>query len=380
MSFDFIEVFAIICALQLLLLSLLLVLYKKSRPASNKILAAFLFFNALSIIEFLLYRFKDFIGPRLPHVFFIGSLFVALWGPSLYFYTKSLLTRDFHFQKKDLLHVLPFFALVVYTVFDFHLRSTVYKRQLLAAEYQMSYGEKIIIFSAVHIQILTYLFFSFLMLRRFKKESQSFYSSLERIRLSWLRFVLIGFIAFWSVDIVYLALWRTRFAYLSSALDVISFTLTIVFVNLIVYKSLNTPEVLSGIDERKAGPNDKKPLLSRLEKGISLETLTSHMEAHKPYLKPELNILELSEEIGIPSRQLSQLVNESLNMNFFDFINSYRVGEFKKLMQEPAARQKTILQILFEVGFNSKASFNRAFKKHTGMTPSQYKKNIRPEA
>ena len=63
-------------------------------------------------------------------------------------------------------------------------------------------------------------------------------------------------------------------------------------------------------------------------------------------------------------------------MSFFDFIASYRVNEMKKLMQDPSSSSRTILELAFEAGFNSKPAFNKAFKKQTGTTPSQYKKMI----
>ena len=99
------------------------------------------------------------------------------------------------------------------------------------------------------------------------------------------------------------------------------------------------------------------------------------METQKPYLTPQLTIDDLSEKLSIPSWHLSRVINTSFQQNFFNFINNYRIEEAKRLMREPTNKNMTILEILYEVGFNSKSTFNDVFKKQTGMTPSEFKKS-----
>ena len=98
------------------------------------------------------------------------------------------------------------------------------------------------------------------------------------------------------------------------------------------------------------------------------------MDEKKPYLIPSITLNELAEKAEIPPRSLSYIINNSLNQTFFDFINRYRVSEAQRLLSDSASNIKTILDILYEVGFNSKSVFNTAFKKHTYMTPSNYRK------
>ena len=99
------------------------------------------------------------------------------------------------------------------------------------------------------------------------------------------------------------------------------------------------------------------------------------MAKNKPFLNPDLNLRDLASEISIPPRHLSQVLNEYFNQNFFDFISRYRIEECKKMLLTSSGR-KTVLEIMYTVGFNSKSAFNKAFKKHTGITPSQFKKNL----
>jgi AraC-like DNA-binding protein len=86
-------------------------------------------------------------------------------------------------------------------------------------------------------------------------------------------------------------------------------------------------------------------------------------------------LMDLAEQVSIPYRALSEVINNKLKQNFYDFINSYRIHESKKLLSEKTERLKTILEVLYEVGYNSKSSFNSAFKKFTGMTPTEYRKS-----
>ena len=84
--------------------------------------------------------------------------------------------------------------------------------------------------------------------------------------------------------------------------------------------------------------------------------------------------MELSEKTEIPVRYLSQVINDILGQNFYDFINSYRVNEAIKQLENPSGSKKTVLEILYYAGFNSKSTFNKVFKDYTGITPTEYKK------
>jgi AraC-like DNA-binding protein len=105
------------------------------------------------------------------------------------------------------------------------------------------------------------------------------------------------------------------------------------------------------------------------------EKLTDYMKSAKPYLNPDLSLPQLASELNITSHYLSQVINEQFNLNFFDFVNGYRVEAFKEKITETEFRNYSLLGIAFECGFNSKSAFNRIFKKYTGITPSQYKES-----
>jgi AraC-like DNA-binding protein len=144
------------------------------------------------------------------------------------------------------------------------------------------------------------------------------------------------------------------------------------FATALVYKGLKQPEFFSGIEEKSKYAQSK---LTKHESEKHVEQLLQFMKKSKPYLEPSLSLTELAENLDIHPRYLSQEINDTLNQNFYDFVNSYRVEEAKKFFSDPVTRKKTVLEILYEVGFNSKSVFNNAFKKQTGITPTQFKKN-----
>jgi ligand-binding sensor domain-containing protein/AraC-like DNA-binding protein len=105
-----------------------------------------------------------------------------------------------------------------------------------------------------------------------------------------------------------------------------------------------------------------------------LPKLMHLVEVEKVYLSPDLTLKKLSEKLMIHYNHLSQIINDKLDKSFSDFINMYRIEEAKKRLEHPKESKKTVLEIAYDTGFYSKSVFNTAFKKFTGKTPSQYKK------
>ena len=104
--------------------------------------------------------------------------------------------------------------------------------------------------------------------------------------------------------------------------------------------------------------------------------LLALMEQEKPYRASDLTIKTLAEKLGLPTAQVSALINERLADNFVDFVNRYRIEEAKRLLLDVSKRHYSVLAIAEEVGFNSKSAFNAAFRKYTGRTPSDFRKVV----
>jgi AraC-like DNA-binding protein len=107
-----------------------------------------------------------------------------------------------------------------------------------------------------------------------------------------------------------------------------------------------------------------------------IEKLQQYMKNEKPFLDPELSLSTMAKGMGLNRNQLSQLINTGLGENFYDFINKYRVEEVKRLMVDPQKQNYNLLGMAVEAGFKSKSTFNLIFKRFTGLTPTEYRKNI----
>ena len=106
-----------------------------------------------------------------------------------------------------------------------------------------------------------------------------------------------------------------------------------------------------------------------------IDKMKIHMDEQKPYINPNFAIKDLSDSIGYSTHQISLVLNNKLGLNFFDFINQYRIDAVKLKLQSDEVEALTLYAIAEKCGFNSKTSFYRIFKKNTGLTPLEYRKN-----
>jgi AraC-like DNA-binding protein len=127
--------------------------------------------------------------------------------------------------------------------------------------------------------------------------------------------------------------------------------------------------------KQKAGTTASGGFVIEPEKADEIiKKVTYLFDVEKIYRKEDISVQSISEKLDIPSYQLSWIINKKMNVTFSGLVNSYRVEEVKKGLASPHDGEKTILEIAFDAGFNTKTSFNRVFKKLTKMTPSQYRK------
>ena len=343
----------------------------KSIGQSNIILAIFLFVQLLIIFDFECSHLSNEVIILTPHIFFIGTPFIFLAAPLFYLYVRSIAFSDFKFRNKDLLHGLPFAIAILIFAQRFYFLSSGAKETIIANHSLFSIifwiGYNVILFS----QLLIYFLIDLRILNYYREEIRQQYSSVSSINLSWLNFILYAFIIAWLSSIV-VFLSRNYFGSLYNQIQFVNFFAFFCFFNYIFYKGLSQPEIFSGIEEQ---PKYISSRLTETEAEKYLSELNTYMTEQKPYLNPTLALKELASQISISPRYLSQIINEYTHQNFFDYVNRYRIEEAKRLFSENSS-EKTVLEILYEVGFNSKSSFNTAFKKFTGVTPSHFKKKI----
>jgi AraC-like DNA-binding protein len=142
----------------------------------------------------------------------------------------------------------------------------------------------------------------------------------------------------------------------------------------LVFKALLSPKLFRGIAVNLRLSKEMAKEDNEEDKN-QIQRIKNYMDEDEPFLDPSLTVKSLSEKISIPHRELSVLINQELGQHFFDFVNGYRIEKAKSILKDNTKTKLTVLEILYEVGFNSKSSFNTAFKKHTGQTPTAFRKS-----
>jgi AraC-like DNA-binding protein len=294
-----------------------------------------------------------------------------LWGPTFYFYIRSVTEPEFELAPRHLIHLLPFLAAYVYVGELFIFQSAEFKTTILVTG-SLSMLLHAPIFNSIQlVQLFAYLIAAYGLLQRYQNELKKYYSSVHRKNYAWLKFFYYGYGVKYLFDVVYVVNNFTPVPHMDALMFTI-FSLLLIFIIVIVYKALTEPYLFSD----PAIVKYESSLLTEDQKTEYLKKVTAYMKSEKPYLDPELTIGQLSEKLSIPRRYVSQIINENLRQNFFDFVNSYRIQEAKTLLAASSSTKKNILEILFDAGFNSKSVFNAAFKKHTSMTPRQFKNSV----
>jgi AraC-like DNA-binding protein len=251
--------------------------------------------------------------------------------------------------------------------------------------------------SILKMVVLTiYITIAYMQLWKYRKNVKNIFSNEEQKYLGWLFILYKGLILLFSIlfflTFANMAVNNWRIAY-DSRYFTASTDIFLIFLCYFgtrqpnLYKQRERPvtndkdtDILTIIDETnnfktqaKEPVKSYRPGLSHQQAEETHKKLLKLMEESKPYLNENLTLFSLAQMIGIHPNYLSQIINTNTQKNFFDFINSCRVEEFKKRIKSDAYSHYSLLGLAFECGFNSKAAFNRAFKKFTGMTPSEFK-------
>jgi AraC-like DNA-binding protein len=367
-QFNIVEIVLILNILHLLFFSGFLFSRQKGTVLSYRLLGSF--FLSLALNLFMLscqYKFLE-LNRHCPHLIFLGSPFAFLYTPFFYLYVLSVLRTKFRFKKRDVLHFLPFVLFFLYLAATHYFLPAPVKREMIAR------GEVLLPLQVkwlnivLHVQILIYVAGTVAELRKYRARLKNLYSSIETVNYNWIRSIFIGLFLLWCFNVL------RFFSELAdeSMLRTIETILLFYFLMLIYFiffKAMTYPQVFAGIEEKTM----KRSFLSDSNRDQYMRQLIACMESEEPFLNPNLTIFDLAELSSIPHRALSELINSTLDKNFYDFINEYRVKKAQALLTDPAKDNITILGILYEAGFNSKSVFNSAFKKITGITPSQYK-------
>ena len=368
----------------LVIAGLLLARGLRRRQTADLFLSALLFYLACSLIEHVIgfmgvYDYAREQGHDLTFFPFDNPL---VYGPLILLYTRALTDGQFRWTRRDGVHfVLPIlYYLVHFSVWALPIAE---RDQFLnsTAGSILQTGLNAVFYLAS----TWYLGQSFRRFRQYRQLIEQEYANTGRMTLDWLRVFLVAFSAYLAVDFVFTAIalaydfWYTGWYWLNLTRALLLYYISatgwaFAQKSSVPYATLETRTLLAGQAQVGSPASTSNGKLALQPEAVALRRpqLAAFMEAEQPWLDPELTLSELAERVGLNASQLSYLVNRGFDQNFNDFVNTYRVEEVKRKMATPDFQHLSLLGIAFDSGFNSKATFNRAFKKLTGQAPSRY--------
>ena len=377
-GFNLLSTVALISMFISLLLSYFLVKVKTEHNLSNRLFALFLVLTTIDLSGILFDLWYN--SPSNFGMF--RNLMIFLQLPTFYLYALSVCYYDFRLKTKHILHIVPFLTANLILLPRFYLVGVSSKINFVGQNSNRIEIQLTHIF--LHFQIVVYIIAVFMILRKAKKIYLENYTGAKIESLNWLLQFTIAISLFYFIALIKNIFKFTHYPNVSEWLKVGLFLFELFIVSWYLFKALNNPNLFRNVDSRlklvKSIISDKEnnePITgTEKEFNFELAQLKKYMIEKKPFLNPSVTIQDISNDIQIPTRDLSLLINQKLGQHFFDFINSYRVENAMSILKDSTKNKMTILEILYEVGFNSKSSFNTAFKKHCGITPTEYRKSL----
>jgi len=384
------DVVLLMTAYQCILFALLLLTIKREKYIRNVFLAFFLLQQAAIPLDILISfgaEFRHIAIEWSPDLFYVFGFGYWLEGPLLLWYTRSLIYKDYCLRVKDIIYLLPFIAYAGYQLI-FYYSLDVLDKKNIQEQYDLTVAPQIM----NYVTLLRELFrvslgvICLIEIKRYTQHIRTNFSDIDKIDLTWLKILVIGFLAIrsWAVLVAAMIILSISFGITTNfeIMGLLGNYITFLLVSILIFFGLGHSSVFEGLELRP--PQEPELVKDEQEpegqkekiKPEMIEQLARHMEKEKPYLTPALTLEKLAGQLRMPPRLLSNIINRHFDCNFFEFINCYRVEEAKRMLADQQHADKNMLDIMLDVGFNSKATFNTLFKKKVGMTPSEYRKSV----
>lgn len=376
---------------------------KRGNHQANSLLAA------MVLVVSVILSFSPILIPSVytafPFLIRIAEPMRLLIAPLLFLYVTA--QTGGIVNRRSLIHFVPFVVYVVFLMATFYFQPAEEKIKFLTENLAGKSQWYNVFLLARSLHFFIYLIFSLRLLRTYSRRIRNEYSSIERINLHWLRNLVAAMWLWWAIQLVVHIGMLLGFPGLRS-LNIIVGLLGTLWMYLLAYIAIMKADTFVHVFSAQELPAQESvaqkqsvPLATNgvftdfgahngvlaserrtaeicavreePQEGIALrEHLQHFMEQQKPYLDSQLTLQKLATLSDIPAYRISDILNKHIGVNFFDFVNRYRVEEWKRQIID-ASSSTTIQEVAFQSGFNSKSSFNAAFKKHTGQTPSEYR-------
>jgi AraC-like DNA-binding protein len=348
-------------------------LKKDSDKVSNTLIGGFVVVHSLFILEFAIYASN--ICYLYPHTYLMSSSVALLYGPLLYFYFKRI-NQQYVLKPIDALHLIPSFLLLAVLI-PFYSLSAKEKLNIMF-DISTLYSTRDFLYIVFIPKLSSYIIYGFLTGKLYFNKQNNLATKNDDVLVKWKRniyYIHIMYIlayAFYGITISgILIITRSEAIY---HFQVMAMSLMVLYIaqmaylqpKVFNYKSFILNNSIVGVS---------KYLKSGLTPSLSVELkeeLINLFTVQKVYRDSSLNLETLSEKLNTTRHNTSQIINEHFDMNFFELINKFRIDEAIDLLIEDKNGNLNIIDIAYEVGYNNKVTFNKAFKKTTSLTPTEF--------
>jgi AraC-like DNA-binding protein len=369
MDLSLISYLSFLITFQLLFVGIFLITHKKGNRRNNILLGTIFILIAWNMGDLTLQL--NGVVLKWGFIKHIDAGFFLLYGPIIYLYAQGVIFRDFKLSIGNLLHLIPYLMLTI-SLLSLRNLTPVTSEEIIANDLPW---QIYLINALMYAHIFVYLGLTYKSLLKYRKIIKNKYSQIDQINLDWLSFSIntFGLLTFVSLIQNFIALAENRSVFMVTLFLLLIFVFY--FVNKVILKALRQPEIFAGITQNETtkylGSNLTPSQIEEYKK-----QLLALLRTEKPFLNPQVSLTDLSEKLSVPTKHLSQVINQTCNKSFFDFINTYRIQEVQQTLKESMDDKLTVLEAMYQAGFNSKSSFNTAFKKETGQTPTEFRKMI----
>ncbi len=377
-AFDFLLVLS---AFQGLLLIIAIITIHDYNKEANQLLIILIGITSIALLARVTTIYRD-VFQSYPKLILIPDFIFFLFAPTFYLYIQKLLTLSDSKSTRWQYHYIPAI-----------LQFFVYLPLFLMGKEDFKYGILDRSWTWIFASLSTIAFFSnsyywYLcqkVVQTYKKQYSTSYSYEQNLQyLNTALFIVLVCLCLWFFMCVMMCI---NWAFQSDTIEIVekstdaiwlAFAATLYFLG---YIAIHQPEVfrmpaqvtfLGIVENELDSPKAKAQEIFDENLQLLKAKIEAYMKSNKPHVNPRLTLNELAEKLKIQPHTVSKVINDGFNKNFFDFINTYRIEEFKERMSDPKFKNYTLLSIAFEVGFNSKTAFNRSFKKLTNQTPKEY--------
>lgn len=358
----------------------LLAIFQSVLPVTNRIasalLTAFLLCVAIgSACTLVLWNDFVHVAPIFDHLLLPYFLVTGLLlkGPALYLYVASLTQHSFHFRPRHLAHLAPTLICFLWMLW-FQIDSLDLRFRAPDATEQINFLANQV-WHFVKVVPIAYGIAAVVSIRRYRARLKDQYSEFSTTEPDWLNVLTIGFLLSWAMTLLVHVAAQSSTPQTSDVMGILDNYVTFILMNaLFVYSVVYAHQLLTTKHDEPAKDKHEEKLTDS-----AIAKVHHGMEVEKFYLKQNLNIEEFSKRIDLPVKEVSTVINKHYGTNFFEFMNTYRVEEAKRLLSDPLLVEMTVLDVLLQSGFNSKSAFHRFFNRLVGISPTEFRKHGAPD-